>query len=333
METSGRESRVVYREEIERLVDRIDLVPSMEGAFVAYSQGRAVVPPVGELLFEHPPGDAHIKYGYLKGDRIFVVKVATGFYENARQGLPANSGLVLVFDQRTGLPDAVLLDEGLLTNLRTAAAGAVAAKHLANPNIERIAVLGAGVQARLQLKLLKRVTDCRNVALWSRRTEATHQLAADLDAEGFTCTVASSAADAVRLADLIVTATASTSPLLEKGQVKAGAHITAMGSDTPEKQELSASLVASADVVVADSRSQCVTRGELHHAVEAGLVAEGRIVELGQVIGGLRPGRTGREQITIADLTGVAVQDIAIAKAVLALLEADSPGNSWRLPV
>lgn len=304
-------------EEILEHLDNVDLVTSMEEAFVAYSDGRAVVPIGGELLFENPPGDAHIKYGYLHNDGIFLVKVATGFYENASAGLPSNSGLVLVFDQRTGLPVAVLLDEGELTNLRTAAAGAVAAKHLANAAIETVGVLGAGVQARLQLQYLARARKFENVRIWARRREAALDLAEHLRSLGYTAEAVATPGDAARGSGVIVTATAATAPLLHAADIGAGTHITAMGSDTTGKRELAGDVLGKASLVVADSRKQCAERGEIHQACQEGQLNISTVQELGDIISGRVAGREGIDQITVADLTGVAVQDIAIANAVI----------------
>jgi len=313
--------RVVTRAEIEHVLPGIDVVAAMERAFATYAAGRAIVPPVGELLFADPPGDAHIKYGYVEGDEVFVIKVATGFYDNPKRGLPPNSGLMLVFDARTGLPRAVLLDQGHLTNVRTAAAGAVAAKYLAPKAISTIAVLGGGLQARMQAVQLKAVTACRRIALWARRREAAEACAADLTAAGFTVTVVDSPTAAAAEAELIVTATAATTPLLQAADIRPGTHITAMGSDTETKQELSTAILAKADLVVADSIAQCRVRGEISRALAAGAMDQAALVELGDVVAGKAPGRTSDDQITVADLTGVAVQDIEIAKAVLAGLE------------
>lgn len=315
------EERVVTRAEIERVLPGIDVVAAMERAFAIYSSGRAIVPPVGELLFSDPPGDAHIKYGYVEGDGVFVVKVATGFYDNPKRGLPPNSGLMLVFDARTGMPRAVLLDQGHLTNVRTAAAGAVAAKHLAPRAVSTIAVLGGGLQARMQAIQLKAVIECRRIALWARRRDAAAACAADLTAADFSVTVVDSPAVAAAEANLIVTATAATAPLLQASDIRPGTHITAMGSDTEAKQELSAEVLAKADLVVADSIAQCLVRGEISRALAAGAVEKAILVELGDVITGKASGRTSDDQITVADLTGVAVQDIEIAKAVLAGLD------------
>jgi ornithine cyclodeaminase len=312
------QERVVTRAEIERIAPEIDVVAAMERAFKAYSAGRAIVPPVGELLFRDPPGDAHIKYGYIEGDDVFAVKVATGFYDNPKRGLAPNSGLVLVFDARTGFPSAVLLDEGHLTNLRTAAAGAVAAKYLGPRQVSAIGVLGAGVQARMQAIQLQSVVSCRDLVLWARRPDAAKACALDLEAAGFSVTIAESPAAVAASANLIVTATAATAPLLDGAAIRPGTHITAVGSDTEDKCELASNVLAKADVLVADSIAQCLVRGEIHRALAAGVIDPNSVIELGSVIAGEARGRTSDDQITVADLTGVAVQDIELAKAVLA---------------
>lgn len=307
---------IITRDRIESAIAGIDLIKAMEDAFVRYSRGEAVVPPVGELLFEDPPGEAHIKYGFLKSDDIFVIKVATGFYDNPAHDLPSNSGLMLVFDKRTGAPKSVLLDEGHLTNLRTAAAGAVAAKYLARPDSRQVCVLGSGVQARLQVEMISRVLAARDVAIWARRSSEASRLAAELVPLGWNARLYNTPQAAAADADIVITATAATEPLIALGDIRPGTHITAMGSDTPDKQELAPDIILGADVIVADSLSQCMSRGEIHHALAMGYCVNGA-VELGDVIAGKAEGRSGPGQITVADLTGVAVQDIAIAKAVL----------------
>ncbi|HZZ34690.1 MAG TPA: hypothetical protein VFE03_03130 [Caulobacteraceae bacterium] len=306
---------IVSRATLEAVLPDIDQVAAMEAAFVAYSQGRTQMAAIGELVFESPPGDAHIKSGHIAGDEVFVVKVATGFYDNPKRGLPSSSGLVMVFDATTGEPRAILLDEGMLTDERTAAAGATAARHLAPAAIERIAILGAGVQARLQLRRLCSVTPCRAVRVWARRPDAAAALVAEAEAMGFSVQVAATPGQATQDAQLVVTTTPSTTPLLTAADIRPGTHITAVGADSAHKQELSSDLLAKADLIVADSLIQCRERGELRRAPDGP-----RVAELGEVIAGRTAGRLSEDEITIADLTGVAVQDIALAKAVLARL-------------
>lgn len=306
--------RIIEFEEMQAVLAEVDLLPAIEEGFVAYSAGKAVVPPVGELTFAEPPGEVHIKYGYLKGEQYYVIKIASGFYENPALGLPSGEGVMLLFEQRTGRPVALLNDHGYLTDLRTAVAGAIAARYLAPAEVSCMGVLGTGVQARLQVRHLATVTPCRDVVVWGRRSEAVEKYQADMEKLGYRVEGAASPAEVAARSNLIVTTTASRRPLLEAADVRPGTHLTAMGSDTVGKQELAADILAQARVVV-DSRSQCVERGEAAHALEAGLISADSLTELGEVIE-QQAGRQSEEEITVADLTGVAVQDMQIAKAV-----------------
>jgi len=310
--------RVATREQIERALEGLDLLPMIEQAFAGYSAGRAVVPPVGELLLEK--GEVHIKYGYLRDDRYYVIKVASGFYDNAELGLPSSNGLMLVFEQRTGELACVLLDEGRLTDVRTAVAGAVGGKHLAPKRVERIGIVGTGIQAHLQLEHLLPVVSCRDVLVWGRGQAQIDRYMADMSPFGFRIEGTLRAEDILSACSLVVTTTPSQQPLLHVSSLQPGTHITAVGADTPEKQELDAGILARADIVVADSISQCRERGEIHQALQAKAICEDKLVELGDVIAGRAQGRTSDEQISVVDLTGVAVQDVAIASAVFEAL-------------
>jgi len=306
---------IIELDRIRAALRTIDVVRDIEEGFVAYSRGEVVVPPVGEMLFDEPRGEAHIKYGYIKGDDWFVIKVASGFYDNFQLGLPTNSGLMLLFSQKTGVLDAVLLDEGILTAERTAAAGAVVARHMAPKGLQCIGMLGTGDQARRQLRYLAPIVACREVLLWGRSDDKIAACRRDAEEAGFTVRSTKDAAE-LGAAGLIVTVTAATEPLLSGNDIGPGTHITAVGSDTTEKQELDVEILARADVIVADSLGQCRSRGEIFQAIKAGAIAPDKPVELGRVIAGEAPGRSSEEQITVADLTGVAVQDIQISKAI-----------------
>jgi len=309
--------RTIALAEIREALQGVDLVPGMESAFVAYSTGKAVVPPVGELLLPDAQADVHIKYGYIVGEPYYVIKVASGFYGNPERGLPSSNGLMLVFSRTTGELVAILLDEGYLTDLRTGAAGAVAAKHLAPKTVRRIGIVGSGTQARYQLRMLKPVVTCRAVLAWGRHPERLERYREEMTAEGFAVTTTTDVREVMATCDLIVTCTASRAQLLLRDQLRPGIHITAVGADTPGKQELDPLILRRAEVVVADSLSQCVERGEIAHAVRSRCVRPDDVVELGAVIAGKAPGRLSEEDITVADLTGVAVQDIEIARTVL----------------
>jgi ornithine cyclodeaminase len=313
---------ILRLDEIKHLIDVPQMIQAIEDGFVLYSEDKVVVPPVGFLHFDQPPGDVHIKYGYVKNDDVYVLKIASGFYDNAKLGVPAADGVILVFSQQTGHLKLILHDECWLTDMRTAAAGAVAARHLAPNDIHHIGIVGTGVQARMQLELLKDVVDCRSCFIWGRDPQKVQGMIEDLRATeavqewGLAIKAATDLGELVAECNLVVTTTSARKALIRADQVRPGTHITAMGSDDHGKQELETELLAKADRVVADSITQCVDHGECFHAVKNGMIEEESILELGNVIRNPEIGRSSDDQITVADLTGVAIQDIQIAKMV-----------------
>ncbi len=314
--------KVIELDEIKQLVDVPKLIQGIEDGFVLYSDDKVVVPPVGFLNFKEPPGDVHIKYGYVKNDDVYVLKVASGFYDNEKNGVPFADGVILVFSQQTGHLKLVLHDQCWLTDMRTAAAGAVAARYLAPKNVSCIGIIGTGGQARMQLEMLKDIVDCKQCLVWGRDAAKVEKMIGDLRANttiqdwGLNIKAAADINELVAACNLIVTTTSAREALISADMVIKGTHITAMGSDDLGKQELAAELLGKADRVVADSISQCVHHGECSHAVNDKTIAEKSILELGNVIKNPELGRTSDEQITVADLTGVAIQDIQIAKMV-----------------
>ncbi len=329
---------VLELDEIKRLVDIPQVIREMETGFVLYSEGQVEVPPVGFLHFEEPPGDVHIKYGFVSGDEYYVLKMASGFYNNADLGLPISDGLLLVFSQKTGELELILLDKCWLTDVRTAAAGAVAAKHLAPKNIHRIGIVGTGVQARMQLEMLRDVVDCTSCLVWGRDSTKVQRMIADLRASesvqawegGLEIEAAPTLDDLVLQCNLIVTTTSARSPLIRADQVQQGTHITAMGSDDHGKQELEAEVSWNGGSRGRGQRFTMCDHGECFGAVQGGHIAADSILELGHVIKNGEIGRTNEDQITVADLTGVAIQDIQIAKMVARSLGDASPGASER---
>lgn len=289
---------------------------AVERAFAALSDRRVVLPPPVHLPIPDAPGEVHIKSAYLPGSGTFTVKVASGFYENPAKGLPSGSGLMLLFDAATGFPLALLQDNGYLTDLRTGAAGALAARLLTPERLERVAVIGSGAQARYQLRALALVRRWDDTVIWS--PTAAHargcceQMERELDARMMTSPTAE---QAVRDAQLVITVTPATQPVVRAAWLRADATVIAVGSDGPAKQELEVDVLLRADRVVADSLAQCLRLGELHHAQQAGVLERVRGVgELGDVLTGKVPGRQGDELI-VCDLTGLGAQDAAIADA------------------
>ena len=314
--------RSYFDSEIRNSISLKEAIPAIEESLAAYSSGRAILPGVINLDLSEFEGEVHVKAAYLLGDDYYVIKVASGFYKNPLHGLPAGDGLMLVYKARTGELAAILFDRGYLTDLRTAAAGAVAAKYLARADLRHVAVIGSGVQARLQLLALAEVRAFSEVSVWSRQPENVEQYVNDMT-EVFPEVKFHpfpSPEEAVREADLIITATASRQPLVKAEWLKPGVQITAMGSDGPEKQELYPEVLARADFVFCDSIDQCRRLGEVHHALQAGVISEDKISgEIGELVLGRKVGRRSAEDITVADLTGLGVQDAAIAGLFLSL--------------
>jgi ornithine cyclodeaminase len=306
--------KLVTLDEIKAVLPGIDLLTAIEAGFVAYSEGRCIVPPVGELLMDK--GEVHIKYGCLTDDPFYVIKIASGFYGNPKLGLPSSNGLMLLFSQQTGELVCILLDEGHLTDVRTAVAGAIGAKYLAPRPVRRIGIIGTGTQAGLQLRYLTTVVDCREVLAWGRGVEQLERFRRELEGCELTIETTLDPAEIAATCNLIVTTTAATEPILQSRDIQPGTHITSIGSDTPHKQELDVGIFADADRIVADSIAQCRQRGEIFKALEAGVITQDVVVELGDLIGGGAQGRTTASQVTVFDSTGVAVQDITIANAV-----------------
>ena len=311
-------AQIIDKHTIENIIQQAqftDLLSYIEQSFIQYSNGQAVVPPVGTLSFDTPPGDVHIKYGYIKGEAHYVIKIASGFYDNPALGISSSNGLNLVFNQKNGLLATILLDQGYLTDIRTALAGSVVAKYLAPPEINTIGIIGTGIQARLQLKYLKDITDCRQVLVWGRNQEKCRQYIEDMANEGFNVRAVTTTSEIGEKCELIVTTTPATSALLMADDIKKEALITAMGADTLGKQELDSEILVNASLIAMDSASQCKAHGEIHKAMEVRLIADDILIEIGDVI--RDPDFIRPSGIIVADLTGIATQDMMISEFVL----------------
>jgi ornithine cyclodeaminase len=321
--------RTLTEAEIRGLIGPAEALAAVREAFIAFARGKATLPGVIGLELPEQEGEAHIKGAWLHGEPYWSIKAATGFYGNAALGLPVLGGLSLVFSATTGFLDTLLLDNGYLTELRTGAAGALAADLLAKREIAQALIVGAGGQARYQLEALLGVRRPERVVVYARRSEAASAYAVEMrNRLGVEVIVAPDLRHAVATSDLIVTTTPSRAPLIQAEWMQPGTHITAMGSDFPEKQELAVDVLARADLVVADHPPQAATQGELHHAIAGERLRIEDIVALGDIAAGRAPGRVGDEQITVADLTGLGIQDAALANAVVELAKARGIGQT-----
>ncbi len=315
--------RIVTKDEILTHVDRPAVLAAIEDGFRRFAGGAVQVAPVVHLAFPDATGECHVKSAHIAGDDVFTVKLATGFYGNPDRGLPSSNGFMAVISATTGQPLAILQDDGALTDLRTALASVIATRLGMRPGASVLGVVGAGIQARLQAELISEILGFRHVVLWGRSADKAAALVGTLAATlpGTEVTQAPSPAALCAAADVIVTATASREAIIRSHWVTPGAHITAVGADAPGKQELETALFARARHVIVDSAAQCVEHGETANAVRDGTVAPADLLPLGDALAAA-PLPRGNTDITIADLTGVAVQDAAIANAVWSRLAA-----------
>ena len=283
--------------------------------FTSLAAGEVTLPPIVRIDVPEHKGEVDVKTAYVRGLDSFAIKIAAGFLENYRLGLPTGSGMMVLMSARTGRPEAVLLDNGYLTDVRTGAAGALAARYLARERVETAGVIGSGMQARYQIRALKQVRDFQRLMVYGIVPDQVEEYAAEMaSALGVEVIKATDVETVVRNSDVVVTCTPAKEPYLKAEWLHPGLHITAMGTDSEDKQELYADALGRADLLVCDRKSQSFRLGEFHNGLEAGVISQGDpIVELGELTSGREPGRKSDKEITICDLTGVGVQDTAIA--------------------
>ncbi|WP_203340775.1 cyclodeaminase [Planococcus beijingensis] len=292
-----------------------EAIKVIEDGFTKLVQGQVEMPPIMRIDIYDQNGEVDVKTAYVKGKEMFAIKVSSGFFDNPKLGLPSGNGFMMLMSTQTGIPQALLLDNGYLTEVRTAAAGAIAADCLSRKDIQTVGVIGAGSQARFQVKALALVRDFKKVLVYARSAERARQYAEEMGKVlGIEVQAAESAEQVVRNSDLVVTTTPANEPIVKAEWLHPGLHITAMGSDAEHKQELEAGVLAAADKVVCDTKEQCAKLGELHHALDSGTLKDASgVIELGQLTSKELKGRDNDGQITVCDLTGTGVQDTAIA--------------------
>ena len=312
--------RVVPLEAFRDKVSFAVAVAAVERGFRALGEGTAQLP--DPLVFELPeiPAEVHVKAARIPGGRHIVLKLATGFYKNRDRGLPSGDGLFLLLDAETGVPDLLLEEHGYLTDLRTAAAVALTMKYLAPRDARHALLVGAGAVGRATARAVVAERPIERLTIWNRTPQRAEALAREIGSIVAT-RVAHDLEPEVRSHRLIATTTASTTPLIRADWVQRGTHITSAGTGSPEKVELEPALLRRADKLVVDRRIQTERYGNLHHAIAAGVVTKAKVyAELGDLAAGRLAGRESPDEITVADLTGVGVQDAAIAQAVVEVL-------------
>ena len=308
---------ILNQEQIKKAISLDEsLIPIIENAFVSLSEGKATTPPIMRLDIPEFHGEADVKTAYIKGLDSFAIKIALGFFNNPSIGLPTSNGLMILFNSETGSLKAVLLDQGYLTDIRTAIAGAIASKHLANVEINNVGIIGSGMQAQLQLQALMLVRKPTTAYIWGRDQAKTatyiDTMKKKLKINFHQCL---NIDKVCRKSEIVITATPSTEPLIKEEWLKKGMHITAMGSDAEHKNELDSKIIKSCSLYVPDKQSQTNVLGELHHAIKKRIVdINQRFTELGEIINNPELGRKTKDDITVCDLTGTGVQDTAIAR-------------------
>ena len=309
--------RILIEDEIRRCVSLdIEALNTIAEGFTMLAEDNVVLLPIMRIDFPEDQGEVDVKTAYIKGMDSFAIKIASGFLGNYQIDLPTGSGMMVLLSTETGRPMSVLLDNGFLTDVRTGLAGALAARYLAPEKVRNAGVIGSGAQARYQIRGLKLVRDFQRVMVYGIESDQVEEYAHDMTQElGLPVQIAGSAEEVVTECDVVVTTTPSKVPYLEVAWLHPGLHITCMGSDAEEKQEIHTEVFRHVDRIVCDVKSQCFRLGEFHHALDAGILSEKTpITELGELTSGRKPGRQDPEEITICDLTGVGVQDTQIAR-------------------
>lgn len=306
-----------------------EAMAAVEAAFAALGRGEVTMPPVLHLDLPESNAEMDVKTAYVRGLPAFALKVSTGFFDNPKRGLPSLSGMMALISAETGRVEAVLLDNGYLTDVRTALAGAIAADRLARPDAKVAGIVGTGLQARLQLEALRLVRGIERALVWGRDPGKAEALAAEMAVKLGLPVATAPIERVVREADVLVTTTASREPLVRAAWLHPGLHITAMGSDAPGKRELEPEVLARADRVVVDRRAQAERLGELRAALATGAIRPDRMVdELGEIVAGIKPGRGSPTEITVCDLTGTGAQDTAIALHAMQPVDAASAART-----
>ena len=297
-----------------------ELLPIIEAAFKNLAQGKVIMPPILRLDIEKHHGESDVKTAYIEGLDSYAIKVASGFFNNPTLGLPSSNGLMILLDSKTGIIKSILLDKGYLTDIRTAIAGAIAAKYLSNSDSKRVGIIGAGIQAKLQLKALTLVRNIDSAFIWARKTNKLNEFIDEIKDLNIDIKACHSPEAVVEQSEILVTTTPSKSPIIKNEWLKKGLHITAMGSDAEQKNELDPLIIKNCDLYIPDSLSQTKILGELHHAIKSNLVSSNEHYnELGNVILDPNLGRKSKEDITVCDLTGTGIQDTAIAREAFAI--------------
>lgn len=313
--TTYRKTLILTRRQVSRLIDMPLALEAVRSAFILYGKGRVEMPPKIYLQLKKHSGDFRAMPAYLEGLESAGLKWVNVHPGNRDFGLPAVMAVIILSDPKTGFPLAIM-DGTLITNLRTGAAGGIAAKCLARKDSSTVGLVGCGVQAKAQLLALKEFFRISSVFVWGLRFKQAKIFLQETRYLGLKMQVKDNIRDCVKDADIIVTTTPSRKPLVKSDWIKDGVHINAIGADAKGKEELDPGILKRAKIIVDDKRQACHS-GEINVVLSKGLISERDIyATLGEVLTQKKQGRVSDKEITVFDSTGLAIQDIACARLV-----------------
>lgn len=309
-----------------------DAIKAVETAYKAFAEGRVQMPPVQHLHIEKYRGEVDIKPGFVEDFSLIGTKIASGYYDNPKLGLPSGVAVIVLMDLETSLPLAVL-DGTYITAVRTGAAGAVAASVLARKESKRVGMIGSGTQGRMQVLGLNELFSLEQVKVWDIDENGREKYAVEMrERLGIDVQAVDTVKSAVNDADIVVTATPSRKTLVMSEWIQEGVHINAIGADGPGKQEWDPKIMKRVTKIIVDSLSQCRVIGEIQHALSQGLIQENDVhAEIGEVLLGKKTGRETDEEITLFDSTGLSAQDIAASHIVYTLAKQKGLGQRVNL--
>ncbi len=323
---------ILTRKEVESCLSMKRTIDAVREAYIAFANDRVQMPPVMHLDVEKYNGEVDIKSGFVEDFDLIGTKIASGYYDNHKLGLPPGIAVIVLLDLKTSMPLAIM-DGTYITAYRTGAAGAVAASVLARKDSTKVGIIGAGTQGRMQILALKELFQLEEIRVWDIDEKIAQKYSIEMsellgiDVRNFT-----NREEVVRGSDIVVTVTPSKKALVDVEWIEKGMHINAIGADGPGKQELDPAIVKLADKVVVDSLSQCKRIGEIQHALSLGLIKEQDVHgEIGEILIGKKVGRESNDEITFFDSTGLAAQDIAAAHVVLEAAREKKLGYSTKL--
>jgi ornithine cyclodeaminase/alanine dehydrogenase-like protein (mu-crystallin family) len=292
-----------------------NLIPTMEAALKAFSSGEAVQPVRTVVPITGTAGVLAAMPGFVPPQQALGAKLVTFVPDNPRRGVPTHLAMVALFDAVTGALLA-LMDGRYITEVRTAAVSALSVRALARPDARRLGVLGSGIQARSHISLLGAEGRFEQVSVWGPEAAQVERLASDLSTERMPVAAAATAEEVVTNSDVVVLATSSPVPVIQSGWVRPGTHVVAIGACRPNQREMDPVLIGRSRLFVDSREAAAVESGDIVMAIAEGHFEAGRIAgELGQVLLGAVPGRTGRDEITVFKSLGLAVEDILAAQA------------------